>query len=784
MKKRTIKSKTPGSATVLPPFGLHQSLIAMFLISLSLILFQIVITRVFSAILLYHYVFLVTSFAILGLGLGGMMVYKYQKISAAFSANPSSFLANTGLILSGAYFLIITIISLTPFMGGFIPYILLCLIPFIIGGVFISTLFKFASQSTSKLYFADLTGSAIGSLVVVYSLDSFGVIRSFLLICLIAAIAALVMSIKNLKSKSFAVTLAFSSLLSVLFFQTNLAGNLEKNFKPFITNPEKYVGDVDRERGAGAARIIYTKWNSFSRTDVIDVQGDPDRKTVTIDGVAFSGMYRYGGDPGEIKKYTDTSGYFPSIMSLPFRIGNNDNVVMIGAGGGRDVLYALLAGSKTIAAVEINRSTIDAVRHFAAFNGNIYDRPEVKVYPEDGRTFISRSPEKYDLIFLSLVKTEAIGTVAFSLTENFIYTTGALEDYLNHLNEDGKIAFIVHHEASLAKLTATALNVFKKKGMEETEIPLHLAIINSKNLETNPLRPTYQPLLIIKKKPFTETEARQLLDAGNTTGNSCLFMPYLQEVARLGEIRQGTATVADFEKDLPYNAEPATDDKPYFYNFDLGLPPVLLITLIGVILLSLVFLIPACKQGLAGFSLYFTGLGIGFMLIEIPLIQKFILYLGHPTLAFAFVLFALLAGGGLGSYWSGLKLWQTGKSKRQLAPLLVVGYAAVLLILAPVVFHWTIDFNSVCRILTGIGLVLPLGFFMGMPFPAGIRRMSLEHLENEVPLMWGVNGVMTVVGSVAAITISMLVGFDWTILVGSLVYLGIFLSNQGVLRGE
>lgn len=775
----TKKEKKIDKPLIISDLTLARAFPALFLVSLSLLIFQITITRVFSAILLYHYVFAVTSFAILGLGLGGILVFILPRLEKSFMANPDLFLARLGLMLAFSYFVIITLLSLTPFLG-FLSYIILGFIPFIIGGILIAILFKHAARATGKLYFADLLGSGIGSLAVIYFLDSFGLIRTFILISLTAAGASLIMFRKNVRNKIFFSCIFLTLFLLALFFQTSFTGNLETNFQPFVTSPHKYVGDTNRERGDGAARIIFTKWNSFSRTDVIDVDGDPDRKTVTIDGVAFSGMYRFNGDLRQVKNYTDTSGYFPSIMSLPFLIGSNEKVAMIGTGGGRDVLYALQAGSKTIDAVEINTSTIDAVRNFADFNGRIYDRPEVRVYAEDGRNFLKKTDQVYDLIFLSLVKTEAIGTVAFALSENYIFTVEALEDYFNHLKDDGKIAFIVHHEACLAKMTATAMKVLKEKGIPEMEIPLYLAVVNSKNLETNPYKPTYEPLLLIKKKPFTRSEAETLLTAAKNTGNQSLFLPYLAENARLGDIRQGKMSVADFEKNLPYNAEPATNNKPYFYNFDPGLPPVLWYTLIGVTILALIFLKPLLNRKLTGISLYFTGLGIGFMFLEIPLIHKFILYLGHPTLAFTFVVFALLIGGGIGSYFSGLAIWEFGKSKRNIAALLVFGYTLLLLVAIPIVFKNTADFGSIVRIAISVLLVLPLGFFMGMPFPYGIKSMSLNGQENEVPLMWGVNGIMTVAGSIAAIIVSMFWGFDVTIAVGAAVYFGVFVGFKVV----
>ena len=750
--------------------GSTQILISIFFISLSLLIYQIVLTRLFSAILLYHYVFLVTSFAVFGLGLGGIAIYKARLfLSQDIGAQCSLLSFATGV----SCFIVFSVITFSPYLGGIVPYAVISIIPFIIGGMLIALLFSRAAGQSGMLYGADLLGAAVGCILSVIMLDSAGMLHSCVIISLLPLIPVLIFPSSKLLFRASAGIVIFSV---ALFFQSGLLHRLETNFAPVMTAPGKYLEGVDRERGRRSSRIVYTKWDAFSRTDVIEVDGFDDRKAVTIDGVAFSGMYAFDGDLDKVRRFPDLSGYFPSICSLPFAFGPDGRVFIVGSAGGRDILYALMAGSQKITAVEINKSTIEAVRHFGTFNGGICDRPEVRVIENDGRYVIENTPDIFDVILLPLVKTEAAGMAAFSLIENYVFTEEAVGKYLEHLSTNGRIAVIAHHEAALAKMVYTAMEVLAGRGIPDQEIPRYLAVVNSKNLET--ARDVRQPLLIIKKEPFSVEESEQLLKNIQSSGNIALFLPYLYENARLGDIRKGIARRADFARDLPYSCEPATDNRPFFYNFKKGLPDVLRYGLIASIVLSLLIFLPyVIRKRMLKAGLFFSILGIGFMLLEISLIQTFIRYLGHPTLAFAFSVGGLLLGGALGSFALDRGVFAWIQNRRQNALFYVFFCGILAAIFFQPLFSATYALPLPARIAVSMGLMLPLGFFMGIPFPSGLKAVRSNQ---EIPFLWGINGLFTVVGSILAVAIAMLWGITAAVVIGAGCYLFLFLFYRNL----
>ncbi|MDK2809470.1 MAG: hypothetical protein PWR27_179 [Petroclostridium sp.] len=758
-------------------------LLSVFFVSISLFVYQVVLTRIYSAILWYHYVFLITSFAVFGLGIGGIIAYRQQEKRRANKAEPKrkavpdadvppiQSLYKALVVLSISYISVLGIVYILPYINGLLVYAVLGTIPFILGGYYFSVLFRELSGISNRLYFADLLGSGLGSIIVLLSLNYLGMYRSVILICVIASLAALLFAI-FLKRKS-----AVNYILPVIFLAGLLIPGqyvnfIEQNFNGFTTNVTKTLGKIEKAGEKG--KIVYTKWNAFSRTDVIKVEEDPDQMLVTIDGAANAPMYRFDGNTESLNKYKKDTEY------MPFSFGKNDSTLIIGPGGGRDVLYALAGGSKDITAVEINTSSIDAVRHFKDYNGNIYDRPEVRVYGEDGRNYIRKTKDKYDVIFLSLVMTSTSQGAGYALSENYIYTVEAMQDYLDHLKEDGKLAFLTHDQEDLGKIVATAILALKNKGIPVKDAPKYMAIFK-KNMPQSQHggEHIHNPMVIIKNTPFTQEQSKELAQKAVENGNIPLFTPHIYEQGPLGHIKEEHISMAEYLTGFSYNVTPATDDSPYFYNFTKGISPILLFILSAVIVGGMVLFIPYVAQhGASRPALYFSGLGAGFMLIEIPLIQKFILYLGHPVLAFTYVLAALLIGCGLGAFMSSSKLFNRTIKNVYMPPVLIVIINMILIGILGGVFKNTSDWSLVNRILISSIIVMIQGFFMGMPFPRGLKLLSESGRSDIIPVMWGINGVMSVVGSVLSIILSMEFGFNGALIAGGIAYILVSLQNK------
>ena len=751
------------------------TLLSIFFISVSLFIYQVVLTRLYSVVFSYHYVFLITSLAILGLGIGSILAYKLRKkvkkVSPKEKASKQSLnqedikeqVVKGSIILAASYIIVFALNYLLPNVSSLLIYIILGTIPFLIGGYLYSILFTEFSGISGKLYFADLIGSGAGSVVVLSLLNNAGMFRTVVALSIIALVTALILPATNIKIRVLGYVLPLILIAGFLLPEQYIS-SIEKNFNGILNNPKKTIGRL--EESGMSPRIVFSKWNAFSRTDVIEITEEPDEMILTIDGAANAPMYKFDGDIESLEKFKTDSGF------LPFTVGNSSKTLLIGPGGGRDVLYALAGGSKDITAVEINTASIDAVKAFGEYNGNIYNRPEVKVYGEDGRSFVRRSKDKYDLIFLSLVMTNASQGMGYALSENYIYTVEAMGDYLDHLNDNGKIAFLVHDEEDLSKMVATAIQALEYEGIPEKDAPKYISVFTKYMPQEHGGAQLHNPIVIIKNEPFSEAESIKLVETAEKNGSVPLYTPLVYEQGVLSHIKEAHISLADYLEGARTNVTPATDNSPYFYNFGKGIPVTLVFILLAVIIGSIVLFAPfAIKVGNFKPTMYFSLLGIGFMMIEIPLIQKFILYLGHPSLAFTYVLAALLVGCGLGGYLSSNKLFNRTLKAFYLPPVMVAIVNIILLLSLGIVLQSTSTFNITGRIIVAALIVLLQGFFMGMPFPRGLKLIGESGKNDIVPVMWGVNGVTSVIGSVLSIILSMSVGFTGALIAGAVVYL-------------
>ena len=748
-------------------------LVSTLFISISMFVYQVVLTRIFSALLMSSYVFLITSFAILGLGVGSIIAYKKsnKKLQSKNSNGINTCIVSlhkTTLLLSISYIFVLGIIYVLPYFNALLIYIFLATIPFVLGGYYFSILFREFSRVSSKLYFADLVGSGLGSLIIIQLLNYVGLFKTVFVISLLALVPTVLLS-KLINKKNIASKIIFSVYIVALLLPNSYANSIEQNFNGFLTNTNKTFGGL-KEQGIPAS-IIYTKWNSFSRTDVIKIDNAPDELLVTIDGAANAPMYKFDGNIKSLEKYKSDIEY------IPYTFGKNDNTLIIGAGGGRDLLYALAAGSKKISAVEINTASIDAVNKFKDFNGNIFKRPEVKVFAQDGRNFIRNSKDKYDNIFLSLVMTNASQGMGYALSENYIYTTEAVQDYLNHLSPNGKLTFETHSQDDLGKIVATAMAALNNRGIPIKDTPKYMSIF-AKDDGMNDHMISY-PVIVIKNTPFSIEESKQLIDTASKNDIAPIFAPHVYEKGVLSHIEQAQVSFDDYLKGSSTNVTPATDDNPFYYNLSKGISPMLLIILIVLIVICIVlFVFLKGTNQIIKPSIYFALLGAGYMMIEIPLIQKFILYLGHPVRAFTYVLGSLLIGSGLGAYFSSKRPFDKVYKRIYIAPFLVIVIDIILILIMPVLFKNTATWSLDKRIILSSLLVMMQGFFMGMPFPRGLTMLAKNNRSTIIPLVWGINGLMAVVGSVLSVIISMQFGFTTTLISGTVFYIMIMFFNK------
>ncbi|MFQ5835849.1 MAG: hypothetical protein ACE5HR_08010 [bacterium] len=749
------------------PFSL---LVPVFIVSLSVLMFEITLIRVFSVTLAYHYVFVIVSLAVLGLGLGGGLIHRIKKkIAGERDIFKVLFFLSLLFPLSLIFSLILWLkASTTPTLA---LYSFTGIVPFFFAGMFLSLVFTGFTRQSSKIYFADLAGAATGSLMVILALQLWGGINTVLLAGGIASLSGLFLALASKRKILMGSTLIFSSFLFLFFYLNLNFKHIDVNFSVHIS-PEKTLfanlNDPDREE-----RIIYTDWNAFARTDVTEGK-DPYVKWIYIDGGAGSKMLKFDGDLHKLAPLIKETGFFP------FYQGRKDKILIIGPGGGKDVLLALLGGAKEITAVEINPGSVKAVKKFSSFNGNIYDFSNVKIFLGDGRSFVKRSQERYNIIYLSLVYTQTASMVGYSLAENYIFTKEAFVDYLGHLDKDGRVVMLLHDSQDLLKVFATAISVLEDKGVSAERSLEHMIIINGSMAKEDPGR-VHMPLFILKKSPFTMEEATAVLRTALVLKKRPLFIPYVYEEGLYSLI--GTKmSLKEFISGSVINVKPAVDDSPFFYNFNKGVPPLLGTLLLISLFLAGTFLIPSYTRGrlknsqtvpgIFHFLLYFTCLGLGFMLIEIALIQKFILFLGYPTLAFSVTLFSILLGGGLGSLTSNF-IEKRLTRKISLAALGISAVIIAYLFGLPFLLDKFLSSSILARSLITMAIIFPLGFLMGVPFPTGLRILN-DFFPQDIAWMWAVNAVMSVVGSILAVIMAILFGFTWALLAGAVAYIWIF----------
>lgn len=750
----------------------HNILIyfSVFLITFSLFSYEILLTRLFSVILSHNLVFLVVSFSILGSGLGGIYTYKQLKTKENFDIKTMVTILSALLSMSiiGSILLIYRI----PYIPIFSIYALIGMIPFIIGGSIISVIFKELVHMSGKLYFMDLVGSATGSLVIIKLMNTYGFMYSVVTTTSISLIASILISFYFKERKGFIIKGVVLLVLAAVLIDGNLLIDIEKGFSSYFSSPNtviKYLQGTE-EKPLG---ISYSKWNAVSRTDVIETTNE-NEKIVVTDGGASAPILKFDGDLSKIDYLKKQVNY------IPFAIGSNDETLVIGSGGGKDVLFALLGESRDISAVEINSSTIEAVERFKEFSGNIYGRPEVKVYNEDGRNFIENSKEKYNNIYLSMVMTNAIENTMYSLSENYLFTEEAFGKYFEKLKENGKLSFMTHDPLDMTRIVNTGIKVLMDNGVKQENITDYFVIVNGAS-ETHRKKHgemIRMPMIIFKKIPFTNEEIKSLQDITNYQNRQLVHYPGGEyEVYSL--LKNNEMSFDDMMKAFDVNVKPINDNSPFFYNYTNLIPKeIILIGLIALIIWIGVKKRYFKEKQASTISKYYIIIGMAYMLIEIPFVQKTILYFGSPTIAFSSVLFSILVSSGIGSLISGYSLVKKYTSKSPVYLLLTAVSALGVLLTIDKITLFTNDFNMFHKVLTIFFTLLPMGILMGIPFPTGISKIKQDIGEEDIiPLMWGVNGIFSVIGSILAISISMKLGFNITIILGAMMYLYLYIKN-------
>jgi spermidine synthase len=752
--------------------------------TLATLILELSLTRIFSVVFYYHFAFLAISIALFGLGAGGVFSY-------VISARPGNLYAKLGALGLSASASVIVALLLILFAPGELGYFMLAMVylasamPFFFAGTVVSIAIGEAMERVDRAYFWDLAGAAAGCLLLIPFLHLFGgpntVISAAVLYLVSAAIwfhQAAASGGGGVRRRATAVLLA---LLLVMLM---------------VVNGKTHVVDVRTAKGQRLPPESFIAWNSFSRIGVVGFPGD---WTIVIDGDATTAISPFDWNRGITQeqrwKLLHEGPGFPYILRPEAK------TLVIGAGGGYDVARALAGGSRDVTAVEINPIIATTImrERFAADSHRIYFRPEVHIAPpQDGRAFVRGSSEQYQVIQATLVDTWASTAAgAFALSENNLYTADAFYDYLTHLTPDGLLSFTrwgFDPPRESLRLVSLAMDAFARLG--ETDPARHVIVVRA---YSNAIR-AWGALdsVLISRKGFTAADIERARKASAEAGMDVVYAPGDAPVNAFGRLLNAPDPQAFF-REYPYDVTPVGDDRPFFfytvqprdlwnfvrsastvsadYKVNRAVPLLFAVMAISVTATLLVLVLPRWllgarlpkHSGVVAFLAYFLCLGAGYILIQIALIQRFILLLGHPEYALTVIVFSMLVSSGLGSYAS--KRIVSGEDGRLILVLgaiaaLVAALAQVAGPLITMAAAWPIQAKVA---LTAISIA-PAAFLMGMPFPSGLRRLELRHAPS-VRWAWSINAASSVLGSAGAIVLAIYLGLRATLFIGSALYL-------------
>ena len=738
-------------------------LAAVLLLSASGLMFEVTLTRIFSATIWYHYTFVAVSVALFGWGLGGFLVWILGLMG--FRKDRGGLLVVLSLLVAIALPLFLYGILQFPFVPDRITfYFLLSVLPFLAGGAALSLAFEAYARDVNRLYFADLVGAALGTLLVPLTIARLGAETTILATALLPATAAVLLALRLRTGHRPAwVALAVAVLVGSVGFTL---WNSRTETLTIRDAPCKALYKL--LRACPKAVIDTDRWNAYSRITSVSGFDDIHVARLFIDSDAETSVLRWNGrrDGLEGRRW---------FRAFPFRLAAAPKVLVIGPGGGTDVVLSIVTGASSVTAVEMNPLIVDRVRELGSSCGNLYDHANVHLVMDEGRNFIRRTGDRFDLIVLGFVDSWAsVASGGLSLTENYLYTREAMEAYYDHLTDRGALV-VIRWPVDVPQLVANSVELLSARGLTVDQIGRHvLAVCDRKPQGTEPV----ETVFMLSRCPLTKSTVDRLLEGHRQA--HVIYAPSRASEMPYAGLFSGRITFDEFADSFATLARPVRDDRPFFFARDkpLGIPAFALRLLRIPVALVIGFMILLLAAGRVGrFRVpggravaYFAALGVGFIVCEVALIQRLILLLGHPIYTLVVILFTLLLAGGLGS----LSARRVSSDQIRRALGWIIPGVVVLAVLAafalPAVVRAAIPLDLSLRIVVAGLLVFPFGFLMGMPFPLGLRKWSQEGRGPAVSALWGINAVASVVGSIAGMIVAVAAGFTWMFLASALCY--------------
>jgi hypothetical protein len=791
-------------AEPIPQSGRPWFLAGLFCTTLATLALETLDTRLVSALTWYHLSFFAVSMAMFGMAGGAVHVYlggaRYQgdaargalvQITLLFAASiPLSHVANLAIPFTIDR-------SLTAMVGCVLGTVVLAL-PFYLAGIVVAVALTRIPGAVGITYAVDLTGAALGALLVIPLLSLANLPSAVFLVGAIAAVGAACFSRMNrvgTKAPVLAAGLIVIAVLNsltpngfrVLYSKENVlntdsiaheAWNIHSHViaKKQEPRPLHYWG-----KGEGAPNVM---------VNVVDMK---------IDGSAGTNITEWDG-----KDLDAISWVQYDVTSLPYHLRKGGDAAIIGVGGGRDLLTALWGRSRSVTGIEINAIFVDLLEHRWRSFAGIADRPEVRLVHDEARSWLTRTDQKFDVLQMSLIDTwAATGAGAFTLSENGLYTVDAWRVFLGALQPTGIFSVSRWYSPDKASETSRLLSLGTAALLDRgaAEPRKHLLLVARNTVAT----------LLVSPSPFAEADIAAVDQAAAHYGFTVLLAPGRPSpVPLLAAIADSTSDKAlhDTIDKEPLDFSPPTDRRPFFFNMlrptklsaglssstgvivrgnMLATMTLLFLFLVAATLVAAAIIGPLWRAGMPRMSrralahalVYFSAIGMGFMFVQIPLMQRFSVYLGHPTYAIAIILFSMILFAGIGSLVSDRIPVERSPAWLVVVPLAIAAALVAITFSIQAIIDRTIGYDLLVRACIVVATTAPLALLLGCCFPIGLR-LTGRISQDATAWMWGVNGASGVLASVVAVAVSMWAGIDVSLCVAAALYLALIVSARAL----
>jgi len=776
--------------------------LAFGLIAMSVLLVQVVLSRLFASIMTYYYAFMLISLAMLGLASGSLLVQLMPRVFTATRFSLQAMICGAAMGMFGIVGTLAVLavyphtnvgsLAFTPRQFWPLAGMFWCLFPFFLcGGLVVAMVFARYREHFNLLYAVDLVFAAGGCLLAIVLLEGSTPVQVLLGFCAVPMLAGALFGAADRRNAAGGVVAVAVMWLLAGLFLSQMATVAKPQHASWLTRPTV----VSEWNAVSAIRVHPGRFFTWAlsprysgpRLDMLDL---------IIDGTGGTEIVRFDGNPATLKEYAYLDQDLTALSNhlLPAVAKQ----LIIGPGGGVDILQAVHMGRDDITVVEINPLVVRVVNQILApFSGRPYDLPGVRLVLENGRTFIKRNTDRFDLISLTWVDTGGSAT-ALAFSENYLYTVEAFREFFNHLAPDGYFAFLrglgrgeVSRTDSMRGI-AVAWEALAQEGIADPARHMLVTAVDS------PFFGRSMCFVLVKKSPLTAADVTRSLAFTGQYGFELLWAPAVgvdlpaaqPEFVDYAALVKTIVTERDrprMFREAPFDISLATDDNPFYFverarpgqRAGIGvlqLQTLVIALMVLVVPFLFVPLLPSLRRvtdveqhwpsALAALA-YFSLIGIAFMGVEIELFHVFALLLGSPIVTFAVVLASLLLSSGAGSYASS-RLRNAGPLGLAAVFAALVGLLAVFMLTRGYLLSTVVAAPLPARVAATLLIVAPLGFLMGMPMPLGMGLVARS--ERLVLWGWSLNGVFSVLASVGAIYSAIHIGTTRTFAIAAAAY--------------